>query len=30
MPAKIHLATEEKPVRPDGRSTLVVLDAPSS
>ncbi|MCB0862883.1 MAG: sodium:proton antiporter [Solirubrobacterales bacterium] len=26
MPAKIHLSTEEKPVRPDGRSTLLVLD----
>lgn len=25
MPAKIHLATEEKPVRPDGRGTLLVL-----
>lgn len=27
MPAKIHLATEEKPIRPDGRSTILVLDA---
>jgi len=27
MPAKIHLATEEKPVAPDGRATLLVLDA---
>ena len=27
MPAKIHLATEEKPLRRDGRSTLLVLDA---
>lgn len=26
IPARIHLATEEYPVRPDGRSTLVVLD----
>ncbi|HMT05651.1 MAG: sodium:proton antiporter [Solirubrobacterales bacterium] len=29
MPAKIHLATEALPVRPDGRSTLLVLDAPA-
>jgi len=29
MPAKIHLTTEEKPVKPDGRSTLLVLDAPA-
>ncbi len=29
MPAKIHLATGEKPVRPDGHSTLLVLDAPA-
>lgn len=27
MPAKIHLATEEKPIKADGRSTLLVLDA---
>jgi len=30
MPAKIHLSTEEKPVKPDGRSTLLVLDAPAT
>ncbi|MBN8869188.1 MAG: sodium:proton antiporter [Solirubrobacterales bacterium] len=29
MPAKIHLTTEEKPVKQDGRATLLVLDAPS-
>lgn len=29
MPAKIHLATEEKPIRPDGRATVVVLDPPA-
>ena len=29
MPAKIHLATEEKAVRPDGRSTILVLDPPA-
>ncbi len=26
MPAKIHLTTEKKPVRADGRSTILVLD----
>ena len=26
MPAKIHLGTEERPIQPDGRSTLLVLD----
>jgi NhaP-type Na+/H+ or K+/H+ antiporter len=30
MPAKIHLATEDKPIRPDGRATILVLDPPSS
>ena len=29
MPAKIHLATEEKPVERDGRATLLVLDPPA-
>jgi NhaP-type Na+/H+ or K+/H+ antiporter len=29
MPAKIHLTTEEKPVKQDGRATLLVLDAAS-
>ena len=28
MPAKIHLATEAKPIKHDGRSTLLVLDPP--
>ena len=30
MPAKIHLSTEEKPVKPDGKSTLLVLDPPAN
>ncbi len=30
MPAKIHLATEEKPVHRDGKSTILVLDRPSA
>ncbi|MBN8865932.1 MAG: sodium:proton antiporter [Solirubrobacterales bacterium] len=30
MPAKIHLTTEDMPVKPDGRSTLLVLDAPAA
>lgn len=30
MPAKIHLATEGKPVKRDGKSTLVVLDPPAA
>jgi NhaP-type Na+/H+ or K+/H+ antiporter len=29
MPAKIHISTEDLPVKPDGRSTLLVLDAPA-
>jgi len=29
MPAKIHLTTEEKPVKQDGRATLLVLDPPA-
>lgn len=29
MPAKIHLATEEKPIKRDGRSTILVLNAPA-
>lgn len=29
MPAKIHITTDEMPVKPDGRSTLLVLDAPA-
>ena len=29
MPAKIHLATEETPVRPDGHSRILVLDPPA-
>lgn len=29
MPAKIHLATEQKPIKRDGRSTLLVLDSPA-
>ena len=30
MPAKIHLATEDKPIKADGRSTLLVLNAVGS
>jgi len=30
MPAKIHLATEEKPVKQDGKSTILVLDPPAN
>ena len=30
MPAKIHLATEEKPFHRDGKSTILVLDRPSA